>query len=164
MANLRDYQHAGKIFRSNLYRNAPKLKFLFHVYFDINTSAFNKGLNTGNNYGLFVKDVKLPSYNVKTVVLNQYNRKRIIQTKINYDPVTINFHDDNFSNVTQMWEAYFKYYYSDPSKPKVSIGSVPGNDTQNVTGAGGTTVTNTISDYNKRNIYTTHFNCNYINY
>ena len=34
---LRDYTHASKTFRTNSYQNAPKLKFLFHTYFE--TSA-----------------------------------------------------------------------------------------------------------------------------
>lgn len=153
MVNLRDYQHAGVIFRRNLYRNAPKYKYLFHVYFDINQLAFSRNTVQGNNYGLFVHDIKLPSYNVNTQQMNQYNRKRIIQTKIKYDPVTISFHDDNFSQVTQMWEAYYKYYYKDGGIPKVVIGGVPGNNTQNTTGAGGTTTTNTLSDYNNRTTY-----------
>lgn len=151
---LRDYQHAGAVFRRNLYRNAPKYKFLFHTYFDINQQAFNRNLSTGDNYGLLVKDVKLPSYSIKTQQLNQYNRKRIVQTKISYDPVTITFHDDNFSKVTQMWEGYYKYYYRDGAKPKIVIGGVAGNDTQATTGAGGTTTTNTMSDFNNRTTYT----------
>lgn len=153
MASLRDYQHAGIIFRRNLYRNAPKFKYLFHVSFDINTEAFSRGTVQGNNYGLFVRDVKLPSYNIKTLQLNQYNRKRIVQTKINYEPVNITFHDDNFSQVTQLWEAYYKYYFRDGAKPKVVIGGVAGNDTANTTGAGGTTTTNTMADYNNRTTY-----------
>lgn len=150
---LRDYQHAGLIFRRNLYRNTPKYKFLFHVYFDFNTAAFNRNINTGQNYGLYVNNIKLPSYNIKTTTLNQYNRKRVIQTKINYDPVTITFHDDNFSEVTQMWEAYYKYYYRDGSKPKITIGGAPGNNTGATTGAGGTTTSNTMTDFNDRTTY-----------
>ena len=29
---LKDYTHASKTFRTNGYENAPRLKFLFHVY------------------------------------------------------------------------------------------------------------------------------------
>jgi hypothetical protein len=29
--SLRDYEHASKVFRSNGYANAPRLKFLFHT-------------------------------------------------------------------------------------------------------------------------------------
>ena len=155
MANitLRDYQHAGIIFRSNLYKNAPKYKFLFHVYFEINSEAYNKNLNTGDNYGLFVKNIKLPSYTFKTSVMNQYNRKRIIQTKINYEPVTITFHDDSFSRVTKMWEAYYKYYYADGLQPQVKIGTGVASNSNSINGAGGTTTTNGVADYNKRTQY-----------
>ena len=34
---LRDYTHASNVFRTNTYENAPKLKFNFHVYFEINS-------------------------------------------------------------------------------------------------------------------------------
>ena len=67
---LRDFTHASKTFRTNLYQNSPKLKFLFHVYFDINTEAYPVGLGTGTNFGLLVKDVKLPAYNFNTLQLN----------------------------------------------------------------------------------------------
>jgi hypothetical protein len=133
---LRDFSHASKTFRTNLYQNAPKLKFLFHVYFDINTEAYPVSLGTGTNFGLLVKDVKLPAYNFNTLQLNQYNRKRIVQTKIKYDPVSINFHDDNGSTITKLWEAYYTYYYKDGSKPDIDLfrgvrgGAVTGGDTQ----------------------------------
>ena len=133
---LRDYQHASKAFRSNSYANAPKLKFLFHTYFSINP---NLGFDTAELAVLF-KEVKLPSFSFQTAQLNQYNRKRIIQTKIKYDPIEISFHDDNGNHSTQMWEAYYKYYYNDANKP----GSV-------ISGPGVTT--NSVAGYNSRNIY-----------
>ena len=118
---LRDYTHASKTFRTNSYQNAPKFKFLFHVYFEIDRDAFagfNGGragtnVNFDTNFGILVKDVRLPSYNMNTVQLNQYNRKRIVQTKIKYDPVDITFHDDNGDTVNGLWEAYYTYYYND---------------------------------------------------
>ena len=50
-----------------------------------------------------------------TDVKNQYNRKRIVQTKINYDPISLRFHDDNAGLTTLLWESYFRYYYQDPN-------------------------------------------------
>ena len=123
---LRDYTHASKTFRTNLYQNSPKLKFLCHVYFDINPEVYPVGLNTGVNFGLYVKDVKLPSYGFNTLQLNQYNRKRIVQTKIKYDPVSITFHDDNANNITRMWNAYYTYYYKDGTKPTVVFNGAKG--------------------------------------
>jgi hypothetical protein len=81
---LRDYTHASKTFRPNSYANAPKLKFLFHTYFEINQEILNAGVDSRQNYGLLVKDIKLPSYQFETVQLNQYNRKRIVQIRTYY--------------------------------------------------------------------------------
>jgi hypothetical protein len=145
---LRDYTHASKTFRPNAYQYAPKFKFLFHVYFEINQSAYAVGLPQGANFGLAVKSVKLPSYNFDTHQLNQYNRKRIVQTKIKYDPVDINFHDDNGNLIRNMWYNYYTYYYKDASKPVVSVSGRQANQTGN-----GTTASPNNTNYNLRNIY-----------
>lgn len=108
---LRDYQHASKTFRTAGYSNSPKFKFLFHVYFDINPS-----LNATNiPYGLTVKSVDLPSFTFDTHVMNQYNRKRVVQTKIKYSDINITFHDDNANTVRNLWYNYYTYNYKDPS-------------------------------------------------
>jgi hypothetical protein len=119
---LRDYQHASKIFRENGYANAPKFKWLFHVYFDINKTEV-AGANIAKifpdttNYGLLVKSIDLPKYTISLTEMNQYNRKRLVQTKITYDPIRIVFHDDNASQIRQLWFNYFSYYYNDPNQP-----------------------------------------------
>lgn len=115
---LRDYTHASKTFRPNFYQNAPKYKFLFHTYFEINQEIYNNGFDDKQNLGLLVKEIKLPSYQFDTFQMNQYNRKRIIQTKIKYEPVNITFHDDNANQATQLWEAYYRYNYRDMDKGK----------------------------------------------
>lgn len=137
---LRDYTHASKTFRANSYQNAPKLKFLFHTYFDINPDAYS----VEGNYGLLVKEVKLPSFNVQTQQLNQYNRKRIVQTKIRYDPIEITFHDDNNNQATKLWEAYYTYYYNDANKPGIVFAGNRG-------GSGSSSG----KSYNSNNIYDT---------
>jgi len=145
---LRDYTHASKTFRPNAYQYAPKFKFLFHVYFEINQSAYAVGLPQGANFGLAVKSVKLPSYSFDTHTMNQYNRKRIVQTKIKYDPIDINFHDDNGNLIRNMWYNYYTYYYKDASIP---VASVSGRQAQQ-TGNGSTNSPNN-ANYNIRNIY-----------
>lgn len=120
---LRDYRHASKTFIDDAYANAPKYKWLFHVYFDINKQAvagFNEAevFPSTTNYGLLVKTIDLPKYQFDLVELNQYNRKRYIQTKIKYDPIRISFHDDNASQIRHLWFTYFSYYYNDPNQPQ----------------------------------------------
>jgi hypothetical protein len=59
---LRDYRHASKTFRPNAYGYTPKLKYLFHVYFDINYDQIG-ALNSfpqDRNFGLTVKTIDLP--------------------------------------------------------------------------------------------------------
>jgi hypothetical protein len=65
---------------------------------------------------LLVKTVDLPKYNISTQTLNQYNRKRVVQTKVDYQPVTMTFHDDGGDNSRKLWYYYFSYYYKDPAQ------------------------------------------------
>jgi len=117
---LKDYSHAARTFLQNGYENSPRQKFLFHVYFTINRSvpalqnAFpNEDTAT---IGLMVKTAQLPSYQMSVDTLNQYNRKRLAQTKIEYNPVQFEFHDDGSDLIRNMWYNYFQYYYKDPSQ------------------------------------------------
>jgi hypothetical protein len=145
---LRDYTHASKTFRTNSYQNAPKYKFIFHTYFNINVEAWPD--STDKNIGLLVKDVKLPTYNFNTTQLNQYNRKRIVQTKIRYEPVNITFHDDNDNLINRMWYSYYTYYYADATKPTVFLGNRGAIPPKN--GVANSQQT-TNADYNITNIY-----------
>ena len=88
---LRDYTHASKTFTANQYELKPRFKFLFHVSFTLNTQipSLNQFVTAGDVSSLsyVVKTVDLPKFNIQTETLNQYNRKRVIQTKIDYQPV-----------------------------------------------------------------------------
>jgi len=160
-ATLRDYTHASKIFRDNgNYQNTPKFKYLFHVYFKINPEAFPDAID--NNYSVLVKTVKLPSYNIETATMNQYNRKRIVQTKIKYDPIDITFHDDNGSGlgtpnlggtIRALWKAYYNYYYFDGTTPEVIFSGNRGAASTPTIGGGGTIVVPTEARYNDRTQY-----------
>jgi len=60
-----------------------------------------------------IKQVSLPSMSIDTETLNEYNRKRVIQTKVNYDPVTLVFHDTANGAAMNLWQLYYKYYFHD---------------------------------------------------
>jgi hypothetical protein len=115
---LRDYTHASKTFRSGGYDLAPRTKFLFYVYFNLNTNipAVANLVSGGKSstIGLAVKSVQLPGYTIDVQTMNQYNRKRLVQTKINYNPAQIVFNDDHSDLIRNMWYQYYQYYYSDP--------------------------------------------------
>ena len=117
---LRDYTHASKTFTTNAYELKPRFKFLFHVSFTLNVTEipFLNGAFSADdqmNLSLTVKTVDLPKFTIETDVLNQYNRKRIIQKKLKYEPVNITFHDTSNDLVRKMWYYYMSYYYKDPS-------------------------------------------------
>ena len=115
---VRDYQHAAATFRAGGYDLAPRNKFLFYVYFNLNTNipAVANLISGGKSstIGLTVKTAQLPGYTIDVATMNQYNRKRLVQTKINYNPATIVFNDDHSDLIRNMWYQYYQYYYSDP--------------------------------------------------
>jgi len=112
---LRDYRHASKLFADANFRFMPKQGFLFHVAFDFGTGI---GFGEANSVerieaGLLVKSVDLPSFTINTKQQNAYNRKNVIQSKIEYSDVGITFHDDSANLTNSMWQAYYEYYYGD---------------------------------------------------
>lgn len=148
---VRDYTHASKVFRSAGYENSPKFKFLFHVYFNLNTTQIpqlNNIFSTPDTstIGLLVKNIDLPKFKLDTEVLNQYNRKRVIQKKIQYDPISVKFHDDGGDLIRTMWYNYYSYYYKDANQPYRGQTNTNGSIGQSATLSNG-------FDYNARDIY-----------
>jgi hypothetical protein len=148
---VRDFAHASKTFRTNGYENSPRLKFLFHVYFNLNTvgvpplrTIFQNGQQS--TIGLLVKDIELPKFKIDHDVMNQYNRKRIVQKRINYDPINLTFHDDGGDLIRNMWYNYYSYYYKDPSQSYQGRPNLPSDTGINTARATG-------FDYNVRDIY-----------
>lgn len=118
---LKDSAWANKYFGGQTMSNIPKRKFTYACGFIPNRSAFStleggielaRALST-NTYIFMAKTFEPPSYKIDSEILDQYNKKRVIQTRINYDPVSITFHDDVDNKITQLVDMYVKYYYSD---------------------------------------------------
>jgi hypothetical protein len=129
---LRDYTHASKTFRSNNYQLTPRSKYLFHCFFNVNIGeipSLRASFQNGDisSVGLMVKTVDLPSYQISNETLNQYNRKRIIQTKINYQPISITLHDDQSDLIRNLWYTYYNYYYKDSQYPYNNITAQSGS-------------------------------------
>jgi hypothetical protein len=129
---LKDYSHASKTFRTNGYELAPRQKFLFHVFFNINTGQIPALANVFGNgdiatVGMMVKTVQLPSYQIEVATMNQYNRKRLVQTKINYNPIQVVFNDDQGDLIRNMWYNYYSYYYKDPTQNYENTAAINGS-------------------------------------
>ena len=115
--DLADFQHASRLYVGDSFAFAPKVKFLYHVSFNINPQAAAIVPQLTQKYGttlnMLVKSVTLPGFRVDSDIKHQYNKKRVVQKRIDYDPVNVVFHDDNYGVTTALWEAYYRYYYRD---------------------------------------------------
>ena len=114
--NMRSYQHATKLYVEGSYARAPKLNHLYFVTFNINDGVIRDPgwLEQGvREVGLLVKSSGLPKFKIKIEEMNQYNRKTQVQTKLTYDPLSMEFHDDNSEITNGLWKNYYRYYYTD---------------------------------------------------
>jgi len=69
----------------------PYLKFAWEVEISVGAGGESKGLfSTGP---LVAKSCELPRFSIETQVVNAYNHKTIVQTKMNYEPITMTFYD-----------------------------------------------------------------------
>lgn len=127
--NLGDFRHAANLYTKDFYRLAPKTKFLYHVVFNFNPVVINRTSFQQKHQttaGLLVKTVDLPKFKISTEVLQQYNRKKQIQTRLDYDTINIVFHDDNLGISTQLWNLYYKYHWADSNHGSAATGRSAG--------------------------------------
>ena len=117
------YQHAFKLYLSENYKNVPKSAFMYFVKFNVNPKVKTKNniTQSWDQYtALLAKSVQLPKFKITTETINQYNRKTNIQTKLNYEPVTIEMHDDMGGSTNGFWKNYYTYFYADSRSKNIS--------------------------------------------
>jgi len=107
-----------------LYRNNPVLPWEYYININLNNvgsaSSFISQYFTTPEYTQLqplVKSVDMPSFKIESTTLNQYNRKRISQTKIMFEPVRMVFHDVADGKTLKFWEMYYNYYFGDGVEP-----------------------------------------------
>lgn len=112
-ADLRDYQHANRLYVRDSYARAPKFGFLYFVSFNLDTNVTLPKKPDVVTAGMLVKRIDLPKFQIATETINQYNRKTVVQTGLKYQPISLEFHDDNSDITNALWTTYFRYYYQD---------------------------------------------------
>jgi hypothetical protein len=110
------YNRAEKFFRtmgspSDALDAVPRQKFKFFVKFIANSSGSGSELSMGS-FPLAVS-VELPRVDFETQIVNQYNRKRVVQTGFNYAPINLIFYDTVDKSFQTFYQKYFFYYYND---------------------------------------------------
>lgn len=59
-----------------------------------------------------IQDLTLPGYSFDTVIANQYNQKRVVQTRLNYGTVSITFYDTFDNSFHDILKRYAANYYN----------------------------------------------------
>ena len=117
IGNMKDYAHASRLYADNVFALAPKAGWMYYVVFDIDPSTITDAAWANkqkvSEVGMLVKAADLPKFSMQTEVVNQYNRKTVIQKGITYNPVNITMHDDQSNVVHNMWLNYYRYYFAD---------------------------------------------------
>lgn len=124
--HLRDATHAAQLFTYYGFALAPKNPFLYHVVFALKDTAEKAAPNTfqkSREIGVLAKQIDLPGFKASVDTKQQYNRKKNIQTRIDYDEVRAVFHDDNIGITTTMLREYYNYYYRDGRNGKYNYGA-----------------------------------------
>jgi hypothetical protein len=63
-----------------------------------------------------VRNFERPGVQVNTETMNQYNKKRVIHTKLDYDAVTVRMWDAVDDRVLKLWAQYYRFYFGDGRK------------------------------------------------
>lgn len=112
---LRDSHTAGSNFRLNSehWNGVPKPKFLYFIRF-MRVNSQNVGSDWAKGVGVLAKDIDRPKISFDTETLNQYNKKRVVQKRSEFEPINFTFHDTVDNKVLHMFEDYYRFYYGDP--------------------------------------------------
>jgi len=104
----------------SLYRNQPRFPFEYYININLNNvgsakTYISQYFNTADLAQIMplVKTIEMPSMKIDTASLNQYNRKRITQSKIAFEPVKVVFHDVADGKTLKFWDMYYRYYFAD---------------------------------------------------
>lgn len=122
--NMANWQHATRLFVDNNYAFAPRTKFMYYVYFELDASvagATQFKARHGDMVGMLAKSIDLPKFTFENIVKNQYNKKKICYKDIKYDPVNITLHDDNTGVANALWALYYGTYIADRNLTKESF-------------------------------------------
>jgi hypothetical protein len=91
----------------------PRQKMHYRVSAIISGNAFSQA---DDLVWMLTDAVTLPGHRYATQTINQYNRKRVIQTKVDYDPIQLSIVDTVDNSFLKILIAYNNYYYGNDSR------------------------------------------------
>lgn len=122
---LRDYRNASHL-RPDV--NPPRQKFQAYVNFILNRDlySFLYGDNGSREFrtkiSSLVRTADLPSVQFQTETKNSFNRKKIVNTGVSYNPVSMTVFDTVGNEWLLTLMKYFSYHYMDP-RNKQQVGN-----------------------------------------
>jgi len=115
---MRDFKNANR-FQPGV--DPVRLNFQGYVNFILNRDLFASlyGNPTGENefrttISSLVRTAQMPGVQFKTETLNEYNRKKIVNTGVEYDPVNMTVYDTVGNEWLILLMKYFAYHYMNP--------------------------------------------------
>jgi len=90
----------------------PKPKFLFYVEFVIR-ATYQLQPTEWNRIGYLVKNIDRPKLQYKVQELDQYNRKRVAYTKVDYPSVNLVMYDTVDGAAAKMVDDYNRFHFGD---------------------------------------------------
>ena len=125
---VKDFAHASRLFIDNNYELQPRYSNLFHVVFNLTPQAARLFDSVEKmEINMLVKTIDLPTFNIDLQTHNQYNRQVHSQHKINYNPVSVTFHDDQKDLIRSFLHTYTNFFFND-SKYELGAGSYSTDD------------------------------------
>lgn len=93
----------------------PRQKFLYYASFvpSTNLSAVRDFESWQRGFAFQIARVDRVKASPQVKELNQYNRKRLIQTGVEYDTLNLEMHDTVDDRVLRVWRDYHKWYFGD---------------------------------------------------
>ena len=126
--NSRHATHTFGLDNTVLYNSYPRLPFEYYIRINLNNVGTAQSYISSfyttpmwEQVHPLVKTVDLPTIKIETNAKNQYNRKRISQSGIKFDPVKFVFHDVADGKTLKFWEMYYRYYFADGNEPGMNI-------------------------------------------
>ncbi len=113
----RDFRNA---YHYNPSQDPPRQQFNGYVMFVLDRDLFGTFFDEANNDELkvrmssLVRTADFPQIEFKTQTLNEYNRKKIVNTGVEYQPVTIRVVDTASNAWLTLIMKYFAYHYMNP--------------------------------------------------
>ena len=96
----------------NLFVPRSKFQFLVKIYHIGSTKALELSR---------ISEIQMPAHSTKTQTLNQYNKKRTIQTGIDYTPISMSAYDTRDAEIERFLVGYNNHYYSSPMHDNYDI-------------------------------------------